>query len=244
MLSFPRFFTDNGILNPGSYKTLEKDSSAENPLKYVGTDFSVKRGFHTNLPIVILEIDGELPEYKYFTDNGIEISDKDIEPYTFGKMTVIYNENGESTPFDTPIYESGIKIKKRGHTSMAFDKPQYKIKTFLPDGTNNDASILGMGEGNDWILIGSLADKSLEELSALSQLIHSLRSARNAKRVYLCRTWIGTQNTSEVRVHIDDVDLPSFLSFAKTDCLYQIDLYRRFWQPPRLLLTGSEGDAL
>ena len=82
-----------------------------------------------------------------------------------------------------------------------------------------------------------------EELSALSQLIHSLRSARNAKRVYLCRTWIGTQNTSEVRVHIDDVDLPSFLAFAKTDCLYQIDLYRRFWQPPRLPLTGSEGDA-
>ena len=161
ILSFPRFFTDNGILNPGSYKTLEKDSSAENPLKYVGTDFSVKRGFHTNLPIVILEIDGELPEYKYFTDNGIEISDKDIEPYTSGKMTVIYKENGESTPFDAPIYESGIKIKKRGHTSMAFDKPQYKIKTFLPDGTNNDTSILGMGEGNDWILNGSLADKSL-----------------------------------------------------------------------------------
>ena len=83
-----------------------------------------------------------------------------------------------------------------------------------------------------------------EEILALSQLICSLRNARNAKRVYLCRIWVRTQLQSEVRVHIDDVDLPSFLAAAKSDCLYRIDLYRRFWQPPRLLLTGSEGDAL
>ena len=70
-----------------------------------------------------------------------------------------------------------------------------------------------------------------EELLELSQLIHALRAARNAKRVYLCRTWVGTQNQSEERVHIDDVDLPSFLASAKSDCLYRIDLYRRFWNP-------------
>ncbi|MBR0224622.1 MAG: hypothetical protein IJL92_01060 [Thermoguttaceae bacterium] len=82
-----------------------------------------------------------------------------------------------------------------------------------------------------------------EELLELSRLIHALRAARNAKRVYLCRTWIGTQNKTEERVHIDDVDLPSFLAAAESDCLYRIDLYRRFWQPPRLLLTGSEENA-
>jgi len=161
LLSLPRFAVKNGILNPGSYETLKPDTSSENALKYINADFSVEKGFHTNLPIVILETDGELPQYKYFVDNGMEIADEDIEPYTTGRMTVISHDGSDNTPWDAPVYDSAIKIKKRGHTSMAFDKPQYKIKALLPDGTYNDTSILGMGEGNDWILNGSLADKSM-----------------------------------------------------------------------------------
>lgn len=161
LLSLSRFDVKNGILNPGSYETLKPDTSSENALKYINADFSVEKGFHTNLPIVILETDGELPQYKYFADNGMEIADEDIEPYTTGRMTVISHDGSDNTPWDAPVYDSAIKIKKRGHTSMAFDKPQYKIKALLPDGTYNDTSILGMGEGNDWILNGSLADKSM-----------------------------------------------------------------------------------
>ena len=67
-----------------------------------------------------------------------------------------------------------------------------------------------------------------EELVALSRQIQELRSARNAKCVWLCKTWAGTRNKSEETVHIDDVDLPTFLAAAKTDCLYRIDLYQRY----------------
>ena len=67
-----------------------------------------------------------------------------------------------------------------------------------------------------------------EELIELSRQIHALREARNAKCVWLCKTWAGTQNKSEETVHIDDVDLSSFLAAAKTDCLYRINLYRRY----------------
>ena len=67
-----------------------------------------------------------------------------------------------------------------------------------------------------------------EDLKELARLLRSLRSARNAKCVWLCKTWAGTRNKSEETVHIDDVDLPTFLAAAKTDCLYRIDLYRRY----------------
>ena len=67
-----------------------------------------------------------------------------------------------------------------------------------------------------------------EELIELSRQIHALRSARNAKCVWLCKTWAGTRNKSEETVHIDDVDLPRFLAAAETDCLYRIDLYQRY----------------
>ena len=67
-----------------------------------------------------------------------------------------------------------------------------------------------------------------DELIELSRQIHALRSARNAKCVWLCKTWAGTRNKSEETLYIDDVDLPTFLAAAKTDCLYRIDLYRRY----------------
>lgn len=67
-----------------------------------------------------------------------------------------------------------------------------------------------------------------DELIELSRQIHALRSARNAKCVWLCKTWAGTRNKSEETLYIDDVDLPTFLAAAKTDCLYRIDLYQRY----------------
>ena len=67
-----------------------------------------------------------------------------------------------------------------------------------------------------------------EPLAELAGLIRALRTVRNAKCVYLCKTWTGTRNKSEETVHIDDIDLPKFLADAKTDCLYRIDLYRRY----------------
>ena len=71
------------------------------------------------------------------------------------------------------------------------------------------------------------ANPDAEPLTQLAQLILALRGARNAKCVYLCKTWTGTENESEQTVHVDDIDLPSFLADAKTDCLYRIDLYKR-----------------
>ena len=71
-------------------------------------------------------------------------------------------------------------------------------------------------------------DPKADDLTELARLIRSLRTARNAKCVFLSKTWAGTENKTEKTVHIDDVDLPGFLAAAETDCLYRIDLYRRY----------------
>lgn len=149
------------MVTEGDYETLEPDDSTEDPLAYINDDFSVEEGFHTNLPIVILNVDGEIEDYKSFTEEGDELVIEGVEPYTSGQMEVIYSDDGESSLADTPQYTTSIQIKKRGHTSIAYDKSQYLIKTTLDDGSDREESILGMGEGDSWVLNGSMADKSM-----------------------------------------------------------------------------------
>ena len=57
--------------NDGSYEELKEDTSKEEPLKYIAEDFTAEEGFHTNLPIVVLRIQGEMPDYKSF-ESGME----------------------------------------------------------------------------------------------------------------------------------------------------------------------------
>lgn len=149
---------ENG--NDGSYHRLAKDTSAEDPLKYIQEDFLVTEGFHTNLPIVILTIDGEIPDYKNF-ENSQEVVFDGVDPYITGNMAVIDREKNDNFLTDTPSYFGQIKLKKRGHTSYSYDKLQYLVKTVKADGTDDSPNLLGMGEGDSWILNGSMADKSM-----------------------------------------------------------------------------------
>ena len=144
----------------GTYTSLSPDTSNDDPLAYIGEDFSVKEGFHTNLPIVILNLDSELPDYKTFKDSK-EIVEEGVDPYTTGKIRIIDTETGTNTLKDSSVYESLIKIKTKGHSSYYYDKQQYKIKALNADGSSNDTSILGMGAGSEWVINGSMADKSM-----------------------------------------------------------------------------------
>ena len=66
------------------------------------------------------------------------------------------------------------------------------------------------------------------ELLELTEQMEKLRSVRGIKCVYLCKTWTGDRNKKEITVHIEDVDMPSFLAGMKTETLYRIDLFPRF----------------
>lgn len=144
----------------GVYESLPPDVSTEDPLKYIAEDFTVEEGFHSNLPIVILSIDGEITQYKSFADSQ-ETVDESVEPYTDGSIRILDSGAEQNYLTDEPVYTSQMKIKKRGHTSFSYDKPQYLMKMIDSDGEENNTEILGMGEGHSWILNGSMADKSM-----------------------------------------------------------------------------------
>lgn len=143
----------------GTYKTLIPDSSTEDPLRYMDSNYKVKEGFHTNLPIVVLSVDKEMPAYKKYREGQEILSGED--PYVTGKIKVIDGGAGDNT-LATPVsFNSAIRIKMKGHSSIGYDKKQYKLKTVLAGGEENDADILGMGKGSEWVLNGSMADKSM-----------------------------------------------------------------------------------
>ncbi len=67
-----------------------------------------------------------------------------------------------------------------------------------------------------------------KELKDLEKLLLELKSARGVKCVYLARVWAGKKCKKEQGVHIDDIDIPSFLANIENECLYRIDLFERF----------------
>lgn len=102
-------------------------------------------GFSTNLPLI-------------FIDTQTDIVD---EPKVTGKMQVINTEDGLNTPIQESEYDGAIGIEIRGQTSQGFPKKQYSLETRDAEGDNNNVSLLGMPEENDWILYAPYSDKSL-----------------------------------------------------------------------------------
>jgi hypothetical protein len=108
----------------------------------------------SNLPIVIIN-----------TDNGTEIVDN---PRIFANMKIIYRGPGERnylTDQNNPQYlnyDGRIDIEIRGSSSQVTPKKQYGFSTKNADNvTNNNVSLLGMPEENDWIFNGMVFDPAL-----------------------------------------------------------------------------------
>lgn len=100
----------------------------------------------SNLPIVVIE-----------TDGGANIPD---EPKVLATMKIIWHQDGSRnhlSDIDNPEflnYNGRIGIERRGYSSqMASDKKPYGLETLQADDvSNNNVSIFGMPEENDWIL--------------------------------------------------------------------------------------------
>jgi len=102
----------------------------------------------SNLPIIIINT------------NGLTIPYDD--PRIVVDMGVIYNEQGERNNISDPFnnYSGEISIEIRGASSSGWSKKSYGIETQNDDGSNNNVSLLGMPEENDWILYASYYDRS------------------------------------------------------------------------------------
>lgn len=113
-----------------------------------------------NLPLMIINTHGQtIPE----------------EPRILADMGLINNGMGKpNSETDTwNEYSGKIKIERRGESSRGFEKKSYSIELQKQDGSNNNVSLLGFPEENDFVLHGPYNDKTLI-LNKLSFKLFSL----------------------------------------------------------------------
>lgn len=115
---------------------------------------------HSNLPIVIINTD-----INPVTGRPAEIRD---EPKIGATMKIISRPDGTRnfiSDANNPgflNYSGRIKIEIRGSSSQSLPKKPYGLTTVKEDNiSNNNVSILGMPEENDWILNSLAFDPSL-----------------------------------------------------------------------------------
>lgn len=102
----------------------------------------------SNLPIVIINTLGQTI-----------IQDTKIDCL----MEIKYNGPDNLTYFNGPanVYNGNIGIEIRGASSSGYPQHPYGFETRDSTGANNNVSILGMPEENDWVLISNYNDRSL-----------------------------------------------------------------------------------
>jgi len=92
--------------------------------------------------------------------NGRTIPD---EPPIIADMGLVSNGNGKGNFEDDPPneYSGRIIIERRGESSYGFAKRSYRIELQKEDGSNNNVSLLGLPEENDFVLYGPYSDKTM-----------------------------------------------------------------------------------
>lgn len=101
-----------------------------------------------NLPIMLIHTNGQtIPEdTRIVADMGLIYNGEGI----LNSELDIWNE-----------YSGKISIEKRGESSKEFRKRSFGIELQMEDGSNNNVSILGLPEENDFVLHGPYSDKTL-----------------------------------------------------------------------------------
>jgi hypothetical protein len=102
----------------------------------------------SNLPIMVINT------------NGQTIQD---EPKIIASMGIIDHKDRPENKITDPFngYNGRIGIEIRGSSSQMFPKKGYGFETRKEDGSNNNVSLMGMPQENDWVLHGPYSDKSL-----------------------------------------------------------------------------------
>ncbi|NQU52610.1 MAG: CotH kinase family protein [Bacteroidetes bacterium] len=92
--------------------------------------------------------------------NGGTIVD---EPKITADLKIIHNETGVKNNLNDQanVYNGKIGIERRGASSYNYPQRPYLFETRNEDDTNNNVSILGMPQENDWILLSHYNDKTL-----------------------------------------------------------------------------------
>lgn len=131
------------------------------PTSHIKEDFIVDSGFTTHLPLVIIDTNSVEPPINTYNNGSRFVAIEGLEPYVDGTIALINGESGQNGIFDEPSARSNIKIKRRGNSSMLYEKAQWMVKLVTQSGEYNDIDLLDMGAEHEWILNGSMFDKSM-----------------------------------------------------------------------------------
>ena len=128
----------------------------------------------SNLPIIQITSDGAIPD----------------DPRIVANMAIVNNAVGFNQIGDFPNeYNGQIAIEIRGSSSQMFPKKSYALETQDSAGDNNNVSLLGMPDENDWILYGPYTDKTLIRNALVFELGDKLN--RYTPRRRFCELFIN-----------------------------------------------------
>jgi len=117
---------------------------------FINIDPSVEN-FSSNLPIVIIDTFGG-----YIKPPG-----DDYECIYAASIFIDTDETGRATITDMPDYCGNAGVQRRGQTSDAFGKKQYKFETWDEADQDKDVSLLNFPEESDWVFYGPESDRTL-----------------------------------------------------------------------------------
>ena len=146
------------------YRTTERVHQHEQEIPQEPCTDPADGGLCTYLPIVKIDTDGVVIPGRPIKDDGnnrIYTCAADGETTIAAQMDIIGNDSKEyHHANETADVSSAIRIRMRGNSSRAFDKPSYAIRLVDKEGENNPLSIMGMDAHHEWVLYGPWLDKT------------------------------------------------------------------------------------
>ncbi len=104
-------------------------------------------------------------------------------------MGIIKNEGMNNYHDEFNDYDGHITIELRGNSSQFNPKKPYRIETVDSQGNNNNVSLLGMPEENDWVLYAPWQDKTLIRNVLIYHLSNQM--GRYASRTKFCELFLN-----------------------------------------------------
>lgn len=169
----------NGQDPNGNWRLKVRDTY---PFADAGELFDWSISFGPNPATAYPFFSSSLPIVKIYTNGQVILNEQKIT----ATLQVIDNGTGQTNfTTDPPTgYNGQIAIEQRGNSSVWMPKKSYNFETQMPDGSNNNAALLGMPAENDWVLLANYSDKTLMR-NYLSQTIYE-KMGRYGPRMRHC----------------------------------------------------------
>ena len=227
-------------------KTLIVDRKTRGRTNFRGKRIWIDETFVSNLPLVVIDTaKGERPPAHIIWDNTEKqyVPNGNVDIYLDGKISIYNSAGGTNCLSDIPSMESAIRLRRRGNSSVHYDKAQFLIKLVDNNGKPNRQDLLQMGADNEWVLNVSFIDKSL-----LRNYLAYMTAAEIMPYTPECQfcevIWYDGRNyqyegvyllMEKIKVGKNRVNLPSFAENSKN---FPFLLRRDRWEPDRLLLNN------